>query len=143
MNLLLQPILESISCIERDGIPHKEIVIRAKLMQAVFDLPAKSAATCTKQFNGEYGCFYCLHKGEIYNRARIYPPQATTDFVLRSSSQMKAWAMEAERCGKSQFGVKGKSLLYDYLEFPQCIPIDYMHSILEGVFKSLMQFWFN
>ncbi len=86
MNLLLQPILETISSIEKDGISHKEVVIRAKLMQAVFDLPAKSSATCTKQFNGEYGCFYCVQKGEIYKRARIYPP--TTDCALRTSIQM-------------------------------------------------------
>ena len=136
MNVLLQPVLENISHLHHNGIPIKSsnstVHLRPKLLAAVFDLPARSAATNTKQFNGEYGCFYCLDKGEIYNRARIYPP--TDTHVLRTDEDMRRWALEADKTGQVQFGVKGTSILASHLEYPQCIPVDYMHSILEGVF---------
>ena len=29
----------------------------------VFDLPAKAAVLCAKQYNGEHGCAVCVHPG--------------------------------------------------------------------------------
>ena len=98
---------------------------------AIFDLPAKAAATNTKQFNQKFGCFYCLNKGKVYNRAHIYTPDDS--HVLRTSEQMKKWAEEAEINQESKFGLKGFSLLSNYFTFPQCIPVDYLHCVLEGV----------
>ena len=144
MNCMLQPILSSIASLEK-GISlqqgSSEIIIRAKLIMGIFDLPAKAAATNTKQFNGEYGCFYCLDKGRIHNRARIYPPD--DHHHLRKPNQMTQWAEEAEQNQVCTFGVKGYSLLSKFLSFPQSIPLDYMHSVLEGVYKQLMKFWFE
>ena len=34
-------------------------------------------------------------------------------------------------------------MLYPTLELPQCIPIDYMHAVLEGAFKALLKHWFD
>ena len=146
MEIVLQPILENISSLNRDGIyvqnsKSQPVLLRPKLVMAVFDQPGRATATNTKQFNGEYGCFYCLDKGEVHNRARIYPPDAS--HTLRTQEQMKAWASVAQTTGKPQYGVKGVSVLAEAIEFPQCIPIDYMHCILEGVFKQLMKFWFD
>lgn len=76
---------------------------------AVFDLPAKAAATCTKQYNGEYGCLYCTDKGEVHERARIYTPDESHE--NRTNDQMKKWAEKAECTGREQYGVKGVSIL--------------------------------
>ena len=54
--------------------PHGPASYRAKLELAVFDLPAKAAALCSKQFNGKYGCSVCLHPGEYSNIRRLYAP---------------------------------------------------------------------
>uniref|UniRef100_A0A1X7UEC1 Uncharacterized protein n=1 Tax=Amphimedon queenslandica TaxID=400682 RepID=A0A1X7UEC1_AMPQE len=143
MKTLLQPIVENIASISNNGIriPGSAVCIRAKLVMAVFDLPARAAATNTKQFNGEYGCTYCLDKGRIVNRAHIYPPD--DNHKLRESKQMKEWAVKAEMLNVSVYGIKGTSVLSDVLEIPVCIPIDYMHSLFEGVFKQLMKLWFG
>ena len=142
MNCMLHPIMESLSHLNRNGVAvNEKVTIRCKLLIGVFDLPAKAAATNTKQFNGEYGCFYCLDKGHLYNRARIYPP--SDPHILRTNQQMKIWASNAEKSKIPEYGVKGPSILSSQLEFPQCIPIDYMHCILEGVFKNLMKYWFG
>ena len=139
MDILLKPVLEQISNLNCN--PHSAIVISAKLVQAVFDLPAKAAATNTKQFNGEYGCLYCTDKGEIFNTARIYPPNISNE--LRTTEKMKDWAASAMATNSPQYGVKGKSILGEHIELPQCVPIDYMHAVLEGVFKQLMKLWFG
>ena len=39
--------------------------------------------------------------------------------------------------------VKVKSVLADDIQLPECVPIDYVHAVLEGVFKSLMKTWFD
>ena len=143
MNDMLQPILKVIQSLKEIGVPCVQgtILSKPKLLMAIFDLPAKASATNTKQFNVEYGCFYCFDKGEMYAGARIYPPDATHQ--VRTNEQMKKLALLAKETGKAQHGVKGESILAEYIEFPACIPIDYMHSILEGVFKQLMRHWFD
>ena len=37
----------------------------------------------------------------------------------------------------------GVSSLASTLDLVNCIPIDYMHAVLEGVVHQLMKFWFN
>ena len=143
MDILFQPILKNVALVSTQKSAHIQtgVCLQPFVLMGVFDLPAKASATNTKQFNGEYGCFYCLDKGHIHNRARTYPP--TDSHTLRTTEQMKAWALKANELNIPQYGVKGTSVLGEYIDFPQCVPIDYMHSILEGVFKQLMKFWFN
>lgn len=88
MDVLLQPILDNIADLSRRGInAGSNSAIRPKLLIGVFDLPAKSSVTNTKQFNGENGCLYCLEKGVVHNRARIYPPTHTA-LQLRTTTEM-------------------------------------------------------
>uniref|UniRef100_A0A1X7UL09 Uncharacterized protein n=1 Tax=Amphimedon queenslandica TaxID=400682 RepID=A0A1X7UL09_AMPQE len=94
-----------------------------------------------KQFNGQYGCLYCYDEGEIYNRACIYCPDMAHN--LRTNKVFEDLAKKADRAGQAQYGIKGKAMLADTIELPQCIPPDYMHSILEGIFKQLMKYWFD
>ncbi len=144
MDIIFQPILKNTipsESSEQSASQQLTGYLRPFVILAVFDLPAKASATNTKQFNGEYGCFYCTDKGQVHNRARIYPP--TDSHTLRTTEQMRDWALKANSTNAPQCGVKGTCVLGEYVEFPQCVPIDYMHSILEGVFKQLMKFWFN
>ena len=145
MNLLLGPICNCIQSLSDEGIPVTVDgalrIIRPKLLLGVFDLPARASATNTIQFNGKYGCLYCIDEGVIQNRTRIYPPDAP--HKLRSTNDMINWAATADVTGTAQFGVKGSCALAKSIEFPTSVPIDYMHSVLEGVFKSLMNRWFQ
>ena len=56
---------------------------------------------------------------------------------------MKKLAEKAERTGREQYGVKGVSILSKYIELPACVPVDYMHSVFEGVMKQLLKRWFD
>ena len=141
MDILFQPILRNIKSFNQPlpGV-QTAVCLQSYILLGVFDLPAKASTTNTKQYNGEYGCLYCIDKGHTHNRARIYPP---TDSHTLRTERMKAWALTAKETNTPQYGVKGTYVLGEYLDFPQCVPIDYMHSILEGVFKQLMKFRFN
>ena len=145
MDIALQPVLKVISELNRDGVSVQKaqstVFLRPKLLCAVFDLPGRSKATKTKQFNGEYGYFYCYDKGEVLHGARIYKPEA--EHKLQNSTEMIKWAEIADKTGEVHYGVKGKAILAQHIEFPQCILPDYMHSVLEGIFKQLMKFWFD
>ena len=139
---VLEPVLKQIDELDLEisvpgGIRH----LKAKLLLGVFDLPAKAAALNVKQFNGEYGCNYCLDKGKYVLRRRIYPPNAA--HRARKTKDVEEWASKAQRIGSSVYGVKGVSVLAPYISIPECVPVNYMHAVLEGVTKSLMNYWFD
>ena len=48
-------------------------VVKAILLCAIFGLPALASACNTTQFNGNYGCLYCLDKGKHHNSVHVYP----------------------------------------------------------------------
>ena len=52
-------------------------------------------------------------------------------------------AKDAERNKVVVEGIKGRSVLSDILDLVKCVPIDYMHCILEGVTKWLVNKWFT
>lgn len=39
----------------------------------ISDCPARSKICNSKQFNGNYGCLFCLHPGRAAGRKRVYP----------------------------------------------------------------------
>ena len=113
MEILLPPILAAIRRLESAGITvdttEGKKVVRGKLLMGVFDLPVKASATNMKQYNGKYGCNYCIDEGElIAKNTRIYPPDAPHH--KRTASQIEQWAEDAQQTvGHSTMGVKGKS----------------------------------
>ena len=73
MTIVLEPVLKQIDELDLEisvpgGIRH----LKAKLLLGVFDLPAKAAALNVKQFNGEYGCNYCLDKEGSFSIGSIH-----------------------------------------------------------------------
>ena len=96
---------------------------------------------CSKQFNGEYGCSVCLHPGKrLENGARIYLPES---YLERSHTTVLAAAKVAEETGAAVEGIMGTSPLASTLDLVNSIPIDYMHSVLKGVVRMLLKFWFD
>ena len=59
MKQLLEPVLENLQHLSAPGVvvrtPSGLRTIYARLVMGVFDLPAKAAVLCAKQFNGEHG----------------------------------------------------------------------------------------
>ena len=68
VNLLLKPITKFLQRLSTLGVVIKTskgiATVQAKLVMGIFDLPAKAAVLCAKQFNGKFGCSVCLHPGK-------------------------------------------------------------------------------
>ena len=78
-NLLLDPVVNLFQTLSSSGLRIDTsvglVTFHAKLVIAIFDLPAKAAMLCAKQFNGQYGCSVCVHLGtRLSNNARVYLP---------------------------------------------------------------------
>ena len=69
-------------------------VVRAALLMCSVDLPARCLCANMKQFNGKYGCVYCLNPGsprENMPRVRDWLPGS---YLLRTHSSFIHHAKE-------------------------------------------------
>ena len=90
------------------------------------------------QFNGKNGCPTCLNPGKR-TVSQYYPPDYSRG--LRTNETVMKAAEDAEKNGAVVDGIKGKSILTDTVDLVNDIPIDYMHCVLEGVTKWLIDKW--
>ena len=145
MNKILKPILTRIKKLEdsekiiRTKVGNKKL--KAKLILATFDLIAKAMAMNLTQFNGKYGCPYCLDIGTYEQHRTIYLPSDLHE--PRIFSDVILWATMAQKMEEPVYGVFGPSVLSDLIDLILCIPVDYMHAILEGLAKQFMKYWFG
>lgn len=148
MKLLLDPVLKVLRQLSTIGIsismPSGQQTIRAKLIMGVFDLPAKASVLCMKQFNGESGCSVCYHPGQrLSNCARVYLPKLPA-YHERTHTEWLSAATRAQVTGQVVGGIMGRSpLLSSNFDLVASIPIDYMHAVLEGVVRRLVNMWIN
>lgn len=111
-----------------------------KPLFGVFDLVAKAPIMNMMQFNGKYGCPSCLHPGLRVGRLQTYPPGS---YTLRTSTSIKMAADKAEKDIAVIDGIKGSSILAKIVDVPLGAPTDYMHCVLEGVVKRLLDQWIS
>ena len=142
---LLDPVIESICELSSKGLkiktPDSTLILNPRIVLGIFDLPAKAAVLCSKQYNGRYGCSVCTHPGyRLPNNARVYKPMK---YGERTHSSVMEAAKIAEESGSAQKGVIGMSPLATAVDLVDGVPVDYMHSVLEGVVRLLMKYWFN
>jgi len=145
---LLQPVVEMLQSLYTVGItikvPSGIKTVRAMLLNGIFDLVAKAPVVNMTQFNGEYGCLVCTHPGCHISRGRhVYLPNHEPSPVARTHASIMKAAQEAEASGVPVRGIKGISVLANSLDLVDGIPVDYMHSVLEGVTRWLLRAWFK
>ena len=104
----------------------------------IFDLVAKAPILNMMQFNGQNGCPTCLHPG-VWDSSRYYLPDTT--YPARTNDSVIEAANDAETNGKVMHGIKGRSVLTGIIDLVDNVPVDYMHCVLEGVVKWLMERW--
>ena len=108
----------------------EEIIFKVHLILGSVDTIARPVIQNLKQFNGIYGCPYCLQKGETLedNRlVRVYCNQEAPEKTLRLLEEHTEIAVNS---GKPYKGVKGPTIMslvpnYNVLK---CLPPEYMHA---------------
>ncbi len=118
MSIILRPVLKRIHELYENGITFQTLsgtrTLRAKLLCCIFDLPARAMALNLTQWNGRFGCTYCLDEGSQVSHVRLHLPDDAHN--TRSEKHVRECAGKATK-DSPVFGVKGPSVLY------YCIPI--------------------
>nr|XP_029724529.1 uncharacterized protein LOC115264687 [Aedes albopictus] len=124
----------------RNGITINNEVYKVVLLQSCTDSVGRCELFCSKQYNGWYGCTYCLHPGELVNNQIRYPYRKTK---VREDKETRKIMYEIERCASKEpvFGIKGLCVLAGVPDFDiiNGLPPDYMHMGLIGVTRILWE----
>lgn len=93
------------------------------------------------QFNGCYGCSWCLHPGEFIEGSVKYPVTVTPED--RDAAMMVSDMKTAADLQRTAGGVKGPSPLINVpgLNTMQSVRPDYMHTVLLGVVHQVTEIW--
>lgn len=124
----------------------REISIKVHAIVCSVDSVARPLLQNIHQYNGEFGCPFCLNKGENVplgrGFARVYPGDVGPN---RTLAQHEIDCQEAVNTKSVINGVKGPSILMLLPVFniiSSFVP-DYMHCVLLGVTKTITNAWFD
>ncbi|KAH7974577.1 hypothetical protein HPB49_017064 [Dermacentor silvarum] len=121
-----------------------DLISRVYLACVCVDAPARAAVGNQTQFNGCFGCPWCLACGTLQEGRRLYinseppAPERTAAGIRRD---MKL-AMELQTPVN---GLKGPSAFWplQYLDLVECYTVEYMHCVLLGVTRQFTEYWFD
>ena len=111
------------------------------------DACARPVVKKTTQFNGRFGCDWCLHEGQVVKRgdgkSRIYLPSKEV-LTLRNKAEFLSNALNSTSDNPVN-GIKGVSPLvflpvFDIVD--GFVP-DYLHCVLLGVVRMFAGLWFD
>ena len=155
MNNFLQPIVTELKMLENGICLQSEETLlkvskkytRFYLLGAIFDKPAKSAVLNMISFNGFGGCTKCLQLGETFEtrkggHSHIFPFKSQNPLGPLRTEKSYDDDVKSRNTSNGVLGSCCLSLL-EYFHPISGTCIDYMHSILEGVVKSLFYRWFG
>ena len=117
----------------------KSFRLHFEIVLLVADLPAKASLLCMSQYNAFFGCTLCTIEAKRVGRIHYYPNAVSS---MRNAKEHAKHVQEVQRFTNSEslYGVKGRSALSGLISnLPLTAPIDYMHQVLLGVTKVLLQ----
>ena len=152
MTTFLNSFADHINRLSEEGIPCKinnEIRnIKVYALCCCVDTVARAPMQGTVQFNGYYGCNWCLHPGELVpHKTRSVVKYPILDSVpeRRTEGSTLNHLRQALISNSPCFGVKNVSPLLKLKGFDIIngfVP-DSMHCIALGVGKQFTEYWFN
>ncbi|RXN22564.1 hypothetical protein ROHU_023413 [Labeo rohita] len=108
------------------------------------DSKARPAMQNTTQFNGYFGCGFCLHPGTLVEKQVKYTV-TDREYPDREVKKMLADMEQAVTQNRSVRGVKGPSPLINmpFFDIVWGFVPDYMHAVLLGVIRQLTELLLN
>lgn len=157
MLTFLKPLCEKLHELEEHGVlvKHPEtpeyFLCKVLTIAGTCDLPAKAMVLNTVQFNGKYGCMKCEQPGTTEKTGarghmHAFPFQhSDPKGPPRTHDKLVNDAKSALATKGHVHGVKGPTWLTKVNSFDVILGtgVDYMHSVLLGVMRTLMFLWFS
>lgn len=108
---LFEPFADEIENLETHGFIFEHQIFRVAVTSALLDLPAKAAFQQTMQYNGYFGCGFCLHKGENLSGRVKYPTSAENVAIREHSNFVDVMKKiyESKHVNINENGIKGIS----------------------------------
>jgi hypothetical protein len=107
-NSIFENYLNDFKNLLKNGVQIKKLnlTIKVHVHGLISDSPARSKICNTKQFNGEFGCLFCLHPGQSLKRARVYPYSKNL-YRFRDNRMYNLALENLNSNGESYCGIKG------------------------------------
>lgn len=152
MTTMFTPVIEEAKMLSTQGFTWQNPVTntpatsRAFLLTSACDAAARPRLKNSIQFNGKFGCDWCLHPGETVEKGaglvRVYPfnlpePEPRTQ---------DKWEDDAIAANSTPInGVRGpcQLLFLPLFNIVKGFVPDYMHSVLLGVVRQWATLWFD
>ncbi|XP_037504319.2 uncharacterized protein LOC119379180 [Rhipicephalus sanguineus] len=147
MELLMGSFVQELEHLAQNGITWTDgtssVTSQVYLFSCCADAPARAIMQNMRQFNGYFGCGWCLHPGSIVDGTIKYTmgepvPDRTAE---ETTDDMET----AANTGTVVQGIKGPTPLINMPHFDIIwgfIP-DYMHCVLLGVMRQLTELWLS
>uniref|UniRef100_A0ABD2WBX3 Transposase domain-containing protein n=1 Tax=Trichogramma kaykai TaxID=54128 RepID=A0ABD2WBX3_9HYME len=154
MNIMLRIFVEKINKLsDEDGglnltLKGKVKNIKVYAICCCVDTVARAPMQGTIQFNGYYGCNWCLHRGKRVFHKKGYTvkyPLAEDVVPDRTVHNTLEFAEQAVNTGRVVFGVKSASpllLLNNFNIIDGFVP-DFMHVLPLGIVRQITEYWIN
>lgn len=115
------------------------------VMLGAFDLPARAMASGLKQYSGEKSCVYCLHSGKqvVDHLGQKYIRYVRTNAEVENRNHHGVVSAIANFKSNNEYGLKNipPMFLFKNFDLTNGFVIDYMHNIVLGVTKLLINLW--
>ncbi|XP_065209209.1 uncharacterized protein LOC135837754 [Planococcus citri] len=149
MNLFLHKFVRELIDLGSDGIMSKcGTFSRIYVILVTCDSVARPCVQNINQFNGKFGCSFCMLEGEVITvgkgHARIYR-ETNIEHLRRNEEQHIEDAKKVLLDQESVNGVKGFSVLslLPKFDITVCFSVEYMHCVLLGVVRTFIEFWLD
>ncbi|XP_044019144.1 uncharacterized protein LOC122859546 isoform X2 [Aphidius gifuensis] len=147
MNIFLESFVSQANDLSSSGITWKlgDRQITSRLIPLI--CPVDSVARCKmlnmKQYNGFFGCTFCMHPTETVDRQRCYTVTKKIP-ALRTDSSIKSMMLEASNIRQldtSVFGVMGASSLMNlhHFDLGEGMVVDDLHAAFLGVARKFTE----
>ncbi|XP_042897703.1 uncharacterized protein [Parasteatoda tepidariorum] len=148
--VFLKPFTEMASDLAINGLnvhlADKNINVKVIPACCCSDSVARPCLQNSIQFNGFYGCSWCLHPGFNVDGTIKYSIRNDVIFFEdRNEEETAKLATEAIKSGRYQLGIKGRSPLavIPHFNVVQGFSPDTMHSVFLGVCKRIVSLWLD
>lgn len=151
MDVFMIPFMEEALSLHNTGFNWKKqsgetVTSKVVTLCCCLDSVARPMVQGIKQFNGYYGCSYCLHPGKNVDGSCVrFTESGQPSHEERTDSGIRKDMRKAVKKGKIVNGVKSMSPFYILPSFNLVygFVIDYMHCVLLSVTRTMANLWLD